>query len=362
MNLTKSRVLPCLLSISLSALTACGGGGSSSNNSDTSSSSGDASNNAINPELSGKIFIGNHLGPWLLDLKTGRYSPIPGTNWEDNPSYHDLSSYKAFPLPFSSSEYIETIESCVVDFGNDLDCIVTHDASGGITHSFQLGDITRQAARLSRDGNFIAVVVRATSGAPLSVNIYDRNGSLVRSVNPSNGIAGHQFDWLAHNEIIYASGQSLFISNQSTALLTLLESSGLQPAEPAVSPDGSQVAFILGEESSQGIEGTIWIMNTDGSSDGRAERITNENSIATYHGSPIWSPDGNYLFVVDSTSIEGNAYVIPSTARNVSLDGSNSSEEVIPVYSYYLTDVTSVGDGTYSSQFSNGFGSLAWIP
>lgn len=314
----------------------------------------------VNPDLSGRLFIGNRFGPWLLDLKTGRYSAIPGTYWEDNPDYSGLADYSAFPRHFSNVEYVETIEGCVVELGNDRDCIVTHNESGEITSSFELPSITWHAARLSRDGEYIAVVVTD----PIStVNIYDRFGSSMRSLNPVDGIDGHQFDWLDYNEIIYASGQSLFISGQPTALVTVEESSGMKPAEPSISPDGSQVAFIIGNDTSHGIEGTIWVMNTDGSSNGVAERVTSENAVTTSHGSPVWSPEGNALFVVDSTSVEGNAYVIPSNSRNVTLDGVNSSAGVIPVNSYYLeTSTTGSDPGPLSTQFGVNSGGLAWVP
>jgi Tol biopolymer transport system component/DNA-binding winged helix-turn-helix (wHTH) protein len=56
--------------------------------------------------------------------------------------------------------------------------------------------------------------------------------------------------------------------------------------EPSLSPDGSKIAFFQPED---GPMGDIWVIPSGG---GQATRLTFDNH---YGGSPVWTPDGNYV-------------------------------------------------------------------
>ncbi len=337
-------------------LQACGGGGGGS--SSGSGSNPNPSGNP-NPDVSGRIFIGNRFGPWILDLSTGHYSSIPGAVWESNPNYPGLADFTAYPLSYSGSEYIETVENCQVEFGNDRDCIVFHDENGSINSQFQLPDITFGPARLSRDGMSVAVVVENPNSGPFSIlHVYDRSGTLTARVDQRQ-IESHNFDWLMSDQVVYVSGQTLYATGQAP-LVTVPVAQGV-PGEPSVSPDGTQIAFVIGEDTSSGVLGTIWVINSDGSG---LRQLTAANADSTNHRSPFWSPDGEWIFVTDQVSFETSAYVVPSRAERVALTQSGTTV-ARPVLSYY-EEVNAPPGSTdpipLNARFGVRAGSLAWLP
>jgi len=354
-----NKLIASIIIFSSIVIQACGGGNGNNDMSSTSEN--------VNPEIFGKIFIGNRSGPWILDLKTGDYSPIPNTDWSESNPYHGLADFSAFPLSFSGSEFVETISDCYIEFGNNKDCIVFHDNNGQILGQFQLPNITFGPARLSRDSEFVGVVVknenRSASEPFFILNVYDRNGVRQGGVN-NREIEPNNFDWMSINQVVYVSGQSIYISNQVEPLLTIDISQGV-PGEPAVSPDGTQIAFVIGEDTTKGVTGTIWAMNIDKTG---LRQLTladpNYNPSITKHRTPIWSPDGKWIFVTDKTSAGGNAYVIPSQAEKVRLTQTTSTVAK-PVNSYFLKTIIS----SYSTDpivLDNTFGidngSIAWLP
>src|SRR5207237_5979088 len=68
-----------------------------------------------------------------------------------------------------------------------------------------------------------------------------------------------------------------------------------KPEKPAISPDGSKLAFILGEH--------VWTMNTDGSN---AVQLTTSSGKETW---PVWSPDGKWIAVFNNAV---DIVIIPS--------------------------------------------------
>jgi dipeptidyl aminopeptidase/acylaminoacyl peptidase len=69
-------------------------------------------------------------------------------------------------------------------------------------------------------------------------------------------------------------------------------------SSPAVSPDGSSVAFVLRETDMEANRGRtdIWVMDADGSDQ---RRLTSDP--ASDH-SPVWAPDGGHLYFLSSRS------------------------------------------------------------
>lgn len=311
--------------------------------------------------VKGRIFIGNSVnGGWILDLGTGHYSKIPNTNWGENNSYHSLADFSATALPYGNGTFVETIENCVVQFGNDKDCIVFHDEVGNITNSFEIPDIALGSAKLSPDGNLVAVVVENETRPFKVLNIYNRSGVLINTIG-HGGINKEDFSWATNTEVVYISEKSLYISNKEAAITTFT-GGNKTIGSPSVNSSGDKIVFTLGEDTSQGVEGAIWIINIDGT---EVKQLTVKEigfSGTPSHKSAIWSPDGKWIFVVDGTSVEGNAYIVPSNAEKVELTQKRKTLAQ-PVLSYFqeIFEYNSDDPIHLSSQFGVNYGEIYWI-
>ncbi len=79
-------------------------------------------------------------------------------------------------------------------------------------------------------------------------------------------------------------------------------------ADPDLSFDGSQVAYVVGEASrtDDRVETTIWVSRTDGT--GAARQVT----FGPNDTSPRWSPDGRFLAFLSDRGKEKQVYLLPS--------------------------------------------------
>ncbi|RQP21253.1 hypothetical protein DZC73_28880 [Albitalea terrae] len=100
----------------------------------------------------------------------------------------------------------------------------------------------------------------------------------------------HDPVWLGASAIVAAGDDGLFsipLAAPSTPVrigAIGLGSAGNAPSQPAVSPDGSAIAFIQG--------GALWRINVDGSS------LTQLSQVHAGQAWPAWSPDGTKVTVV----------------------------------------------------------------
>lgn len=89
--------------------------------------------------------------------------------------------------------------------------------------------------------------------------------------------------------IVFSMGDGLydhlFIYNPYSRPLTRLTGSNWDDVEPALSPDGKQVAF----SSNRDGQWDIFLLNLT------TDEITKITNTKTYDGSPAWSPDGQYI-------------------------------------------------------------------
>jgi Tol biopolymer transport system component len=76
--------------------------------------------------------------------------------------------------------------------------------------------------------------------------------------------------------------------------------------QPALSPDGSRIAYVKGEEAEGGALHTkeVWVANADGTGAQLAYRLPGDAK-AWVQG-PIWSPDGRRLAFL--ASARGNRF------------------------------------------------------
>ena len=299
------------------SLISCGGGsggGSSDGNIDTLNSDN------INGPLSGKLFIGNlGSGAWLLDLSTGLYSKVPGTeHWEtDEHNYSGVARFYAYPILDGSERYVETVNNCKrISTGLHDECIVIHDIQGNKLNGEEglifPGEISG-AVKPSRDGYYLLTAwenERSSNAAQVLVTTpIDGSGNDISVGNQE--VFKEDFDWLNDNRIVYASGQNIYLSQPLEAtghiIATFDESQG-RPTEIAASPDGKKIAFTLASQRGAGSDnrGTTWILDIDSPNPPR--QLTTETDLQPEIHFPTWSPDSQWLLVV----IGGDRGVSPS--------------------------------------------------
>jgi dipeptidyl aminopeptidase/acylaminoacyl peptidase len=84
-------------------------------------------------------------------------------------------------------------------------------------------------------------------------------------------------------------------------LITFTEEQG-EPQDPAVSPNGKRLAFELDTGGSFAAEKrTVWMMSLDDPSDLHQLAFVPGNDTPSIEN-PIWSPDGNWIMVVEGES------------------------------------------------------------
>ncbi len=97
---------------------------------------------------------------------------------------------------------------------------------------------------------------------------------------------------------------------------------------PAVSPDGSRVAYSVYERAGAVMVGSdIWMVNADGSN---KRNVSNTGGLANAERYPTWSPDGNSLLYV--------RYVLP---------GSDSETGLLYAHNLTTSHVTLVADKAF---------------
>ena len=308
----------------------------------------------LNPDFSGSIFIGGDGdGPWILDLASGHYTPIPGVDWEDNPNFFHAADFSAFPSR-DGTEFVETIRECVNLGGFDReDCLLIRDKEGLILEEFRVPYETFGPAKLSFDKQFIAIPIQNPSSSlnPAELTLYTRTGERVEKGR--HDVHSRKFDWLPDNRILYCVKQDFYLTEAGAAQGIFWGSIPEEFGEPdhlAVSPDGSKVAFTLKTSVNfSAIHGTTWILDiatkalvqlTTSPGEGDSDSIVDEPII----NFPAWSPDGRWIAVVDGAvrvssqvvpgAAKGELYLVPSDGEKVLLTQSEPTD-AIPIRSYF---------------------------
>jgi hypothetical protein len=351
-------------------INACGGAGDANNESGGGGDNPTPVDGNVNGGLSGHIFM--HDG-WMIDIPTGKGERVPGVVWDDfcfeqdfnddvsndffcvlsNPEidYGNGVSFGANPS-ISGDEYLLTASNCVYGHGySNSDCIEVRSVDTGKVIGERLirYEIINSGAKFSRNGQYYAYshnddkVFSETSFIINSKNHEEITSIRMQKNDPM------PFDWGPSGEIVLAYDGALYItppySLDGVRILDLRDHPELNTetfhvtgfgGTIRVSPDGSQIAFMLfdGTHSSLSyIPMTPWVINADGT-DLHRLAYADTYSDSELFGSLAWSPDGSYILVTEGYhpapdggggSGHGYLYAIPSDSRGVMInkDGAN---------------------------------------
>lgn len=175
---------------------------------------------------------------------------------------------------------------------------------------------------VSRDGRTI-VVAEATGPAPLTpkFSVFNADGSLVRNITPAASCATTPALSPDGSKIAFgncADGKLYIMNVDGTGESVLGSSGGFPDGEPVWSADGSKIIYV----ESNGPVGNLWMMNPNGT--GRTA-LTSYTSL--WISTPRLSPDGMHVSFVRG-DIQTNFHQVYVT----NLDGSSPVTITAPGY------------------------------
>jgi len=368
---TLLRATPVVVSLILAG---CGGSGGSGGPATgdglfDAGSPGSAVLNPLAPD--GELLVGNEFdGPFILDFRTGNFTEIAELDWEER---MDQNIFAGFWVRFSDDrqEIIESVTSCMTVSSSLIrdDCVILRDSAGQETSSFTIpsgasgGLGLHPPAQLSPDGQFIAAAVDLDEGLG-RLHIFNRAGDILSSSAENQLSSGDQFVWLPDNSLVYASEQSLYLTNPNSAqgsFVVEFPTSAGRPGHLAISPDGTRLAFSLITNPNP-YEGSVWVLNLDGSDFVRLAVPPPGMEFRTRF--PVWSPDGEQIFLVDGDGLFQFAYIVPADGDDVLLT-IDQPTEAVRIDSFFVRDTGRFPpdrdpetEVTIFSVFSNG---LQWL-
>ena len=218
--------------------------------------------------LPGALYFVGNLGSgteiWKLDLATGSDGKV-GVG-----SMPDRTKEGTFIM----------VDVDLFEGSNDLTsrrAIVKFDTSTELSvHGFINPQVSPDGARVAYSTNDNLVFVAARDSGAIVARfdtVPDVTSGLYRPT------------WTPDGRIVVAGGfgnQGLFISDAALTQLTRFDPMLVQPSDPAVSPDGTRVAFVLA--------GKVYVIGVDGQ--GLTPLTDEDNDGDTL---PTWSPDGAHI-------------------------------------------------------------------
>jgi hypothetical protein len=331
----------------LSIILGCGDGSTGNESYNTP----DTNEESINNEFNGHIIVSDG---WIIEISSGLSSRVPGVIWDswcldyesgddfdckdttDNYVYPSGAMYSVEPSQ-DGNEYIVTALDCSVNYNRD--CLAIHKIGDGAPLG-ERGEFYRGlnfGAKLSRDNSYIALSYNENILSQTKLIILNRAYDIISSTTLPDE-SSVSFDWGSSGQLVYGYRRSIYVtsaySTEGTEIFSLdsypeLANMGLS-APIRVSPDGKKVAFMLYEEDNflSYTARTPWVVNTDGTGLHRLSHVPETMSSYQLYGSLAWSPDGEYILLMEGYSpqassydsgVGGNLYVIPSDSIDVAL-------------------------------------------
>lgn len=150
------------------------------------------------------------------------------------------------------------------------------------------------APQVDKEGKRIVYVTNDTN-----LYVVDRaSGAVLNRIEGGGILDGYERPTWTPDGRIVASGylkEGLFISDAAITTMTRFDPGLARPREPAVSPDGTKVAFVLNNR--------VNVINIDGT--GLTPVVTADEE----DHYPTWSPDGTHI----AYRISGRILIIPAT-------------------------------------------------
>jgi len=151
-----------------------------------------------------------------------------------------------------------------------------------------------------RDGNLDVLVVSPDGGTPTAIAA-SPNNEMYPAVSPDGTLVAYMVEGQDTSDI--------YVTNIATNATRRLTSGAGRNSEPAWSPDGKRLVFV----SDRGGTVDLYTMNADGS---RQRRLLDAPTLG--EGGPTWSPDGSTIvFSASTTNADGTGrpaalYAVPA--------------------------------------------------
>lgn len=169
--------------------------------------------------------------------------------------------------------------------------------------------------RLSHDRQRVAFeyhsIDAGDDGGVDILNITDRNGEVL-----ARYIGASWWEWAADGSLFVAAGDTIYTVPAAFGDPTPLKQfPGDAPTDLSLSPDGSQLAFGLGERGL--LENHVYVMNVDGTG---VRQLTTSN---LNEDSPAWSPDGSAIAVRQGITYVGTGggcpevFIVPADSDTI---------------------------------------------
>ena len=296
-------------------LTACGGGGGGDA---TAPPGGGGSGGGLNPGVAGSLYFSAPSDNVRLDMPSGIATPLRERDGGVGASA-------------SGTEFVAIEEAASGSY--TADDLVIYDANGNDITRFEVEGDLHGTPRFSRDGQHIAVRWWPPFSSEFSVGlaIFDRQGKLVRHYAESTSLGSPEirsWDWEPDGHLLFSIGDTIVrvdpLVDPPAPPQEVAVFPDDWPSSLAVSPDGSRIAFTVGEPGN--LTDHVWVMNADGSGQRQLTASTlNETS-------PAWSPDGGTIAVrqgvtswasVPTPGLCPTVYLVPADATRATLDEAN---------------------------------------